>query len=164
MKCKKCGADKPLSEFSTNGAGLYKKRCKPCRTADEAARYRRKTPEEKQAIFRYMADWVRRNPEKYREYARKMKAANPEHYRAKVNMRRRRLRDSTPPWADKKAMERVYRAAVEMTLRTGVKHEVDHIVPITSATVCGLHWEGNLQILPEIENKRKNNTTWPDMP
>ena len=40
---------------------------------------------------------------------------------------------------------------------------VDNIVPLKSAIVCGLHWEGNLQLLTSVENIKKGNRTWPDM-
>jgi len=42
--------------------------------------------------------------------------------------------------------------------------EVDHIVPLKSSTVCGLHTQANLQILPSVDNSRKGNHWWPDMP
>lgn len=47
---------------------------------------------------------------------------------------------------------------------TGISHEVDHIVPLRSKLVCGLHNEFNLRVIPAAENNRKGNRFWPDMP
>ena len=41
---------------------------------------------------------------------------------------------------------------------------VDHIVPLQSALVCGLHCEANLEIIPGAANEAKKNYWWPDMP
>jgi hypothetical protein len=70
---------------------------------------------------------------------------------------------ATPPWADKKAMQEVYRLARELS-EAGVPHDVDHIVPLQHALVCGLHCPANLQVLPRRANRLKHNRWWPDMP
>jgi hypothetical protein len=44
-----------------------------------------------------------------------------------------------------------------------VEYHVDHIVPLTSDLVCGLHCEANLQIAVGKDNIAKNNRWWPDM-
>lgn len=62
-----------------------------------------------------------------------------------------------PKWADEKKIKEIYKNRPE-------GHDVDHIVPLTSKLVCGLHWEGNLQYLPSKENQSKKNRMWPDMP
>ena len=41
---------------------------------------------------------------------------------------------------------------------------VDHVVPITSDFVSGLHCWHNLQLLTKSENSSKLNRFWPDMP
>lgn len=47
---------------------------------------------------------------------------------------------------------------------TGVEWEVDHIVPLQSKLVCGLHNEFNLAVITKSENLTKRNYYWPDMP
>jgi len=72
---------------------------------------------------------------------------------------RRKKRDkSLPPWADKKAIRAVYIKARQLTVETGIKYEVDHIIPSNHELVCGLHVENNLQILTESENIKKSNS------
>lgn len=71
---------------------------------------------------------------------------------------------ATPPWADRSSILEIYKKAHELTSSTGVKHQVDHIVPITSKLVCGLHVQNNLQILDKIENIKKGNRMWPGHP
>lgn len=72
---------------------------------------------------------------------------------------RRKKRDkSMPPWADKKAIKAMYVEARRLTAETGIKHEVDHIIPSNHPLVCGLHVECNLQVITEFENITKSNT------
>jgi hypothetical protein len=71
---------------------------------------------------------------------------------------RRKKRDrSMPPWADRNAIRKIYLQARQLTIETGIKHEVDHIIPSNHELVCGLHVETNLQILTESENIKKSN-------
>jgi hypothetical protein len=55
-------------------------------------------------------------------------------------------------------MIRAYEKAAEMGLT------VDHVVPLKSPLVCGLHCEANLELIPANDNFRKGNRHWPDMP
>ncbi len=72
-------------------------------------------------------------------------------------MRRSRLRQCTPSWADRNAIRAIYAEAKRLTELTGVTHHVDHYYPIAGRHVSGLHVHHNLRCLPAEENKRKHN-------
>jgi len=88
--------------------------------------------------------------------------ANPHIFNA-LNAKRRasRLR-ATPAWADKEHIGSLYHIA-SINREAGYDLHVDHIVPLQSDLVCGLHCEANLQLLPASVNISKGNRYWPDM-
>lgn len=43
---------------------------------------------------------------------------------------------ATPLWWEQKAIKAIYQEACMLTAETGIKHEVDHIVPIMGQKVC----------------------------
>lgn len=69
-----------------------------------------------------------------------------------------------PPWANRFLVDEAYDLASRRTCATGISWHVDHIVPLRSPEVCGLHVEHNLRVIPGVENMRKNNKSWPDIP
>lgn len=71
--------------------------------------------------------------------------------------------NATPKWADKGEIKRIYKRSRQLTIETGVQHHVDHIVPLKSKFVCGLHVPANLEPIPATANKAKSNLYWPDM-
>lgn len=79
---------------------------------------------------------------------------NKQAYIARAYKRLYQIKMLTPLDADKFAIARFYEEAERMTLQTGVKHEVDHIIPISKG---GLHHQDNLQILVWHENRKKGN-------
>ena len=85
------------------------------------------------------------------------KRSKRSHYTALQVKREAVKRRAVPLWANLEAIEAVYKEAARLTRDTGVKHDVDHIYPLQSPKVCGLHVEHNLQILTHLENMRKHN-------
>ena len=51
----------------------------------------------------------------------------------------------------------IYKKAADLTKSTGIKHEVDHIIPLKGENVSGLHVPSNLRIITKIENRKKYN-------
>lgn len=106
----------------------------------------------------------RLNVEHKRELDKVYTQKFPEKIAAKSAKRRAYNLQATPSWADKKYIDLFYKIAKEESLELGSICHVDHIVPLKSKLVCGLHNEFNLQVLLGAENLRKSNVIWPDMP
>lgn len=103
-------------------------------------------------------------PEKYSEQDRRHRKSNLAQDCAKVSRRRVAKTQAIPGWADAEAMLTLYLKAKELSPVFGVELNVDHVVPLKSPIVCGLHTEHNLQLLEKGDNIRKGNRHWPDMP
>lgn len=101
-----------------------------------------------------------RPAEKLREYRDAWKANNLVQVRASTKARRRKHREATPPWLtsrQKSEIRHLYQIAITMTQTTGEQYVVDHIVPLRSPVVCGLHVPWNLRVITQEENLRKSN-------
>jgi 5-methylcytosine-specific restriction endonuclease McrA len=65
---------------------------------------------------------------------------------------------------DAEAIVDLYKSAAIKTMITGVKHQVDHIIPLNHPDVCGLHVSWNMDILTAEDNVRKSNNFDPTDP
>ena len=93
-------------------------------------------------------------------YKSKYKQGNPDLYKTLTSFRRRRFRDATPPWLTRKQkseIRQLYQIAITMSKTTGEQYVVDHIVPLQSHEVCGLHVPWNLRVITQEENLKKSN-------
>ena len=82
-----------------------------------------------------------------------------------INQKRRSSRkNAVAKWSNSEKIRQIYADSILISEMTGIKHHVDHIIPLSSNIVCGLHVESNLRIIPAVENLAKGNLFWPDMP
>ena len=175
--CTKCLIEKPLDEFykrirSKDGLSS---RCKICTKGDVRQYYAENSEKATAQKREYNAanrDKIaerkraarKANPEKEREHWRKWYKSNPHIAHSHTAKRKAVKLKATPSWANDEAIKQYYLIAKFLTFELQVDFEVDHIVPLQSDSVCGLHWEGNLSVMLGSINAAKNNRAWPDMP
>ncbi len=97
------------------------------------------------------------NREREREKGRAWRKRNLATDAAKVRRRYAAKKNAVPAWADSKKINLIYKLSEEMTVKTGIKHHVDHIYPLKGKLVSGLHCEDNLRVITAVENVRKSN-------
>ncbi len=182
--CKKCNETKDIELFKNNKKCIdgHGNVCKKC-DRERVKAWEKANPEKVTA-------WAKANPEKRKLVCAKYRAtekgkasqakyialynsiyfeenaqrkrlwmqANKGRINATTAAYRKQIKQATPPWADMQAILDVYMEAAYFGM------EVDHIVPIRSKLVCGLHTWENLQLLTRLENTKKGNRVWPDMP
>lgn len=143
----------------------YDRNRRKAKSAEIAAyeRSRAKSPERRSASIA----WAKSNPERrlkiQQRSAKKLWVItyrrNKHIYIAAAAKRRARLLCATPSWYSE-LDDFVLREAVLLAgLRekfTGVKWDVDHIVPLKHKLACGLHVAHNLQVIPSAVNRSKN--------
>lgn len=91
------------------------------------------------------------------EVAATWRANNPDKVAQQHADRAAKLSKATPLWADLDAIALVYQKRDEYSKLFGQNFQVDHIVPINSNRVCGLHVHANLQLLEKSLNSTKGN-------
>ncbi len=178
IQCRQCKVAKAAADFFPS----CKTQCRECRAAYDAPRrakrleylaaWRKLHPKaasewylkNRERKAAYNAAWYAENKEaeagRYAEWA----MANSEKRIAAMAARNARKLKATVSWGNTKLIDDFYSRAAKLTAETGIPHEVDHIVPLQGKTVCGLHWEGNLQVLTKTDNLKKSNKVWEGMP
>lgn len=175
--CTKCSAEKELAKFPPQAKGKFgvSSICRECnntmsrewfqKNKDRAYAVRKIYREKNAEAFRtYSVEYRAKNSERLKGLAAKWTSENMGIKAATTARRRAAKLQATPKWADLKFIRKYYILARKITVETGIKANVDHIVPLQSKIVCGLHCEANLSIVSEKLNKKKGNSRWPDMP
>ncbi len=157
--CTKCLEPKILEDFynSKKSADGKQWECiKCCRARKQAW-----AEINNQKIRDYAKDWRDKNPEQHKNSLQKWRKENKSLVESHRINRRLAEKQAKVVWANKDLMELVYIEAENLTLSTGIRHVVDHIHPLSSRLICGLHVETNLQVLTQHDNLIKNNKFTP---
>ena len=95
------------------------------------------------------------------------KKLNPEKLQEWESVRGKQQKIATPKWLTIEHLndiKHIYKKRNLLNNTTNIIHHVDHVVPLVSKYVCGLHVPWNLEVIEAGENLRKSNNIWPDLP
>lgn len=148
--CSRCKEKQSYSNFSINKhrADGFNNECKPC--------YNSRYLERTQGSKRY--NKFNGSKQEYNtSYYKKHYQNNKGYYRNKCAIRERNLQQATPNWGIAFFIQEAYHLAQKRSKLFNFSWEVDHIIPINSEFVCGLHVEHNLQVVPTKWNRAKSN-------
>lgn len=113
------------------------------------------------------AEWARRNPEIVNAKTKRYYGKYPDKSNARHAKYKSKKLQAIPKWFNELDEFVIKEAHALVRLRTkliGIKWHVDHIVPLQSKLVCGLHCAANTQVIPAFTNIQKLNRYWPNMP
>lgn len=175
--CPKCGTPKPTTEFGTDNSRKDKLHpyCKECRFISKKTFRQNNAEKIRESKRTYYQENKETIKEKVRQYTSEHKEAKKERdkiyqrknistYVANNAKRKSSKLQATPKWCETEQIKSIYAQCKQLSEQTGIEHHVDHIVPLQSDIVCGLHCLANLQILTSFDNLSKGNYYWPDMP
>jgi hypothetical protein len=161
--CYSCLRFKPFEEFY-NCKNSYDKKlnqCKEC-NINKGQSYRESNREKERVRNR---KYGRQNAQVVHARVNKWRKNNPGKERAKNRLRDARKLQASPPWAQTQLMRKEmlahYLHAEWLASVTGEVFHVDHIIPLQSDFVCGLHVPANLMVLSAEDNHSKNACWWP---
>jgi hypothetical protein len=156
--CNCCNVERELTEYyrSKTLPGGLEHKCKVCKSDYQKANLPSCTAARKKAAKK----WRDNNSDKVK--VKKLEWSKANSSRVNCNNAKRRAAKllRTPAWLTPEDHEKIqdfYLMAKYMEITTGIKHHVDHIIPLQGKNVSGLHVPSNLQILTENENKTKSN-------
>lgn len=151
--CYICQTQKPLTEFykSKRTVDGHEGWCKTCRLA----RNKKWVRENKDRHNELTRQWYINNREQHLLTSKKHYDNNKSDHLEYWYARNERTKKATPSWADRSEIRAIYAEAKRITEETGIKHHVDHIIPLRGEVVCGLHVSNNMQIIPADENLQK---------
>ena len=97
---------------------------------------------------------------KNRGFQKTWRQANKDKLREGKQKRRAAKLQATPSWyseLDSFVFTEAYLLSKDREILTGIKWEIDHMIPLQAENVCGLHVWNNFQVIPSFLNQSKRN-------
>lgn len=175
--CTKCNTEKPYEMFTKEKSTKdgFSRWCRSCKKEykdnwyqSNAESEREKAKERhienydknKEKIIKRANEWQNSNRDRYKEISKKCYEKNKINTFAYQALARAARRNAVPKWIDKELKKKIQDFYIEARLKTrdsGIKYEVDHIIPLVNNEVCGLHVPWNLRVITQFENRSKRN-------
>jgi hypothetical protein len=166
--CSVCRCSKPFEAFykATKSKDGFANRCKGCDLEYQRKRKKQKAETQRRWYDKAGKDYLasRRSKTKARRETHlreKLAAQSLSRWRQQQAKRSLQKHKATPVWVDAahhSKIRHIYAITQLLQEATASVYHVDHIVPLFSDKVCGLHVWWNLQPLTEAANALKNNT------
>ena len=165
-KCRVCNRERNAKRYEEKRDVILEQgRERYIKNRDEVlARCRRYQEENSVAVSERRKRYKDRNKDQLRANSSEWAKSNRHLRNATLAKRRAAVRNAIPKWADLDEIKTLYELANTLSTETGIRYSVDHIVPIISDKVCGLHVANNMRVLELKENMAKGNRFWPEMP
>jgi hypothetical protein len=147
-------------------AKKLQKSCTLKRLEKDPLYYRKRYARNAETQLAKAAEYRAKNPEKVKTSNKAWREKN-KHKKAAMEMRRQASKiQATPKWLSKEDLvwiESYYKDANYFNRIFDSSVSVDHIVPLRSKVVCGLHVPWNLCLRTKVDNSRKNNKLTDDV-
>ena len=154
LECLKESSANRINEFKVYQKTWYKENSKKIKEKTQSRYLAVKSTSEEIAIRK---NWMANNVEKMREYRKNYRLSNLFISANATQRRNAQKKKALVLWANESKILDMYKLAENLSKKTGIKYHVDHIYPLQSNFICGLHCEANLQVIPAIENIKKSN-------
>lgn len=169
-QCHRCTQTKLLTDFYRDSSAKdgHAGRCKSCDREYQASNPSRATVRKRSADkYRDVRNQQAREKSRQRRIGKYAVRVDAQEAYVKYRATRQLAKAAaTPAWLtqrDKRKATEIYAAAALLQELTGSQYDVDHIVPLQSEIVCGLHVWWNLQAIPQSLNAQKRNVFDPSL-